>query len=374
MSFLFVTPTYRPSFFSDKRRGGEISNFILMSGLAKKGHQVYVISMFDVTGKNVYRDEGIIVVELGLSYLGRRLSNMFSILFFNFLLKNLVFRIKPKVILGSTSTIKSASKVAKHYRIPTGGIVRAMENLPGYGWSINKTSLKSIFKYVIHKLTIGWPGENELESVDFIIANSEFLKSKYLNVFPNKKIYVVYPLLSTCNAFSTYPSQISKIMMVGKTEDKGYSIFERLASKFNTLEFHVMGALPGSSVEVMTKKNLYLHGWINNPIEFIDNMDLVLVPSQWEEPFGRISLEALSRKKFVLVSDRGGLPETVNDERLLVVSFCDLHSWEERINQLINDRVSFEGAMNRACKATSKFELNTQINNMEDILVNNCIK
>ena len=38
--------------------------------------------------------------------------------------------------------------------------------------------------------------------------------------------------------------------------------------------------------------------------------EIAVIPSRWEEPFGRTSLEAASRGSAVIISDRGGLPET----------------------------------------------------------------
>ena len=40
---------------------------------------------------------------------------------------------------------------------------------------------------------------------------------------------------------------------------------------------------------------------------------IAVVCSRWEEPFGRTSLEASSRGCAVIISDRGGLPETITN-------------------------------------------------------------
>ena len=39
--------------------------------------------------------------------------------------------------------------------------------------------------------------------------------------------------------------------------------------------------------------------------------------SRWDEPFGRTSLEAASRGAAVIISDKGGLPETTRDALIL---------------------------------------------------------
>lgn len=49
------------------------------------------------------------------------------------------------------------------------------------------------------------------------------------------------------------------------------------------------------------------------PQDFFSQIDLLVVPSLWEEPFGRVSIEAQQAGLPVIVSDKGGLPETVID-------------------------------------------------------------
>lgn len=53
-------------------------------------------------------------------------------------------------------------------------------------------------------------------------------------------------------------------------------------------------------------------GFVDQAILY-DDLDLAVVPSLYEEPFGLVSIEAQAREIPVLVSDAGGLPETVVD-------------------------------------------------------------
>ena len=51
-------------------------------------------------------------------------------------------------------------------------------------------------------------------------------------------------------------------------------------------------------------------GYLENPYDYLrDRIDLIVVPSLWEEPLGRIPLEAGSYGIPSLVSDIGGLVE-----------------------------------------------------------------
>ena len=51
-------------------------------------------------------------------------------------------------------------------------------------------------------------------------------------------------------------------------------------------------------------------GVVDN-IEFYKKVDCVIVPSKYNEPFGRVAMEAIFMGKAVIVSDKGGLPEQI---------------------------------------------------------------
>lgn len=361
MKFMFVTPVYRPSFFEGAKGGGEISNQILLEALAQKGFKVYAISMVPVMQKAVYRDGHIRVIEPFSIFKGKGLAAVLSLVFFKNALRRLLVRVKPDVALSSTSVIKVTTEVCKANGVRHGGMVRAMENMPGYGWKWNPRSPASLVKFALHKATIGWPGGRELDGVDFIVANSEFLKAKYLSEFPGKPACVVYPALAIEKSNKPLPEVIRRVMMVGTSYAKGFDIFKELASKFPDLEFHAIGDRNLRGQETRRDGNVIVHGWMSNPIPFLDQMDLVLVPSRWEEPFGRISVEAIYRNKFVLVSGRGGLPETVGFNESLIVRAETVNEWRRRI-----DKIFLSGPMNCKCQSelfgkVSKFEIEKQV-------------
>ncbi|MEW9669823.1 glycosyltransferase family 4 protein [Ammoniphilus sp. 3BR4] len=59
-----------------------------------------------------------------------------------------------------------------------------------------------------------------------------------------------------------------------------------------------------------------------NKIPYIYQLaDVVVIPSLWQEPFGRVNLEAMASAKPVVASDRGGIPEVIkHEENGLIVS------------------------------------------------------
>ena len=70
-------------------------------------------------------------------------------------------------------------------------------------------------------------------------------------------------------------------------------------------------------------------GYLNhkNVLKFLTETEIAVVPSRWEEPFGRTALEASSRGCATIISNRGGLPETT-DERILLkkLTHTDLYN------------------------------------------------
>lgn len=51
-------------------------------------------------------------------------------------------------------------------------------------------------------------------------------------------------------------------------------------------------------------------GWVK-PSEFFEQVDLVVVPSAWDEPFGLVVTEAMSARKPLVVTSSGAMPEIV---------------------------------------------------------------
>ena len=85
-------------------------------------------------------------------------------------------------------------------------------------------------------------------------------------------------------------------------------------------------------------KILIKHGFINHDeiLKLYEKSSIAVVCSRWEEPFGRTSLEASSRGCAVIVSNKGGLSETVTN----AVKLRELNQRElyKEINNLINKK------------------------------------
>ena len=55
----------------------------------------------------------------------------------------------------------------------------------------------------------------------------------------------------------------------------------------------------------------------NHVINVYKKTSIAVVCSRWDEPFGRTSLEASANGCAVIITNKGGLPETVTDAKIL---------------------------------------------------------
>jgi glycosyltransferase involved in cell wall biosynthesis len=101
--------------------------------------------------------------------------------------------------------------------------------------------------------------------------------------------------------------------------------------------------------------------------ELLAGASLVLVPSQWEEPFGRIAWEALARGIPVLASDAGGLAEFVPAE-LRIAPRDRLAVWEEAIGRLLYDPAAWAAAAGAARSAAARLLDPPPLDRLEGLL------
>ena len=181
-----------------------------------------------------------------------------------------------------------------------------------------------------------------LNNIDKIIFNSNWSKKRFFIDLKNKE------LLSQKTSVCYQSSSITKInfnkkeniiSFVGKlNRAKGYDLFgEAVIKILNThksWKARVYGDEPREKL-IFKHKNLNVLGFKNNKIILNDlkKISISVVCSRWNEPFGRTSLEAASRGCAVIISDRGGLPETTPDA--IMLKSLTIQNLYKEINLLI---------------------------------------
>ena len=104
-------------------------------------------------------------------------------------------------------------------------------------------------------------------------------------------------------------------------------------------------------------------------LQFLATSEIAVVPSRWEEPFGRTALESSSRGCATIISNRGGLPETSDHSIILEkLNSSELFKEIEKliINKKYRNKIQSEGFKN--VKHTIK-ENSILIDNIREDLV-----
>ena len=163
---------------------------------------------------------------------------------------------------------------------------------------------------------------NLLNTLDKIVFNSNWSKKRFIKNL--EKIFQTSPKLLVIKQ-SIDPKKIKIslkkkiIIFVGKLNSaKGYDLFGnavlQILDKYKDWHSIVIGDEPREKI-VFNHPRLNIIGFQKHEtvMRYLEKSSIAVVCSRWEEPFGRTSLEAASRGCSVIISDRGGLKETITD-------------------------------------------------------------
>jgi len=185
---------------------------------------------------------------------------------------------------------------------------------------------------------------NLLKKTEAIVFNSNWSKTRFLENLPNhmnyKKIIVIPQ--STSKAQISFDKKKNLISFIGKLNtSKGYDVFGeailKILDTYPDWKSIVIGDEPREKL-IFKHKNLQLLGYKNNSyiLDRLKEVSISVVPSKWDEPFGRSSLEAISRGSALIRSNSGGLSETTKDA--LVIENVTVDNLYKKIKFLIDNK------------------------------------
>ena len=175
-----------------------------------------------------------------------------------------------------------------------------------------------------------------------IIFNSNWSKRRFLenmhNDYVNSEKLVVINQSAQRNKVNLNNKE-NIITFVGKlNKSKGYDLFGnsiiKILNKYKDWTGIVIGDEPRDKL-VFNHKNLIKLGFIKHKdvLNIYKKSSIAVVCSRWEEPFGRTSLEASSNGCAVIISNRGGLPETITNG--VILKQLDVKNVTKEIENLI---------------------------------------
>ncbi len=181
-----------------------------------------------------------------------------------------------------------------------------------------------------------------LKNLDKIIFNSDWSKSRFVRNLSNthnlsNKLQVIKQSIDPKKINLKRKKKI--ITFVGKLNTaKGYDIFGNatlpILNEFKDWSAIVIGDEPREKIE-FNHPRLKILGFQKHKkvLNYLEKTSIAIACSRWNEPFGRTSLEAASRGCGVIISDRGGLKETITDG--IVVKDLSAKTFSKSIRKLI---------------------------------------
>ena len=200
-----------------------------------------------------------------------------------------------------------------------------VHNRPNYIKYIKKKFFNKIFLY-FHNDPLSMEGSTSIDdriylinNVNKLIFNSNWSKHRFFldlpkNKIDSNKIDVCYQSSSKTKIDFSKKKKI--ISFIGKLNSaKGYDIFGKavieILNKNKDWSAVVIGDEAREKLE-FSHDRLDILGFKDNKyiLNLLKRISISVVCSRWQEPFGRVSLEAASRGCATITSTTGGLPET----------------------------------------------------------------
>ncbi len=189
--------------------------------------------------------------------------------------------------------------------------------------------VKSRFIFYFHNDPISMKGSksvkerlNILNSVDKLIFVSEWVRERFFLDIDKKlqsKTEVIYPSVYKQKAVR----KKNNIIFVGRlNHSKGYDLFKdaiiKILDEFPNWCAFSIGDEDRRSIFISHPRHKEL-GFINhkNTLNLLNESEIAVVPSRWDEPFGRTALESSSRGCATIISNKGGLKETTDNAIML---------------------------------------------------------
>ena len=206
-----------------------------------------------------------------------------------------------------------------------------------------------------------------------IIFVSKWVQKKFfegLNNKKSKKCSVIYPAIKRLNKF---PKKQNIITFVGKlNKSKGYDLageaVVNILNKYKNWKAVFAGNEEREKYN-FSHKNLKIYKWLSHDkiLKLLKKSSICLVPSVWEEPFGRISMEASNYANAVILSNKGGLLET--SKHYIKLNKLDPNNLYVEINNLIKNTNKLKKLQKNAFYSSEIF-IEKSAKKFDDIKIN----
>jgi len=144
-------------------------------------------------------------------------------------------------------------------------------------------------------------------------------------------------------------------------------------NKMLNCDLHIAGTGPLNYVSELQRKyrdRVHFHSYVK-PADFFSMIDLLIVPSLWNEPFGRTIIEAFYYGVPVIGSKRGGIPELIDEGKTgYLYDPENADSLINAVEKIVGSSNSILTMQENCLKQSRKFTPETIAENYIEIYVN----
>ena len=253
--------------------------------------------------------------------------------------------------ISDLSFSKTKNYISKFYKdyLKKGFDIIEIHNRPEYLNFLIKNNIKSKLIFFFHNNPQDIRGSktvkerlNILEKTDKIFFVSAWTKKKFFEHLPIKtksNCEILYPSMNKIKYFNKYKKK--QIVFTGKlNSSKGYDLFGKaiikILDKYDDWSAIVAGNEPREKYD-FNHKRLKIFPWLPHKkiLKIYQNSSISVVPSRWEEPFGRTAMESSAHGCATITSNRGGLAETFNND--LILNELTVNNIYKKIEYLIKN-------------------------------------
>jgi len=333
MKILYINSLYSPLI----EGGAEISLKLIVEGMKSLGHEVVVLSLMPEEGLRKELVDGIPIYRAGLQNAYWPYSKA---------KKNKLARLSWHYQDQSNENMANVVKEILSTEKPD---IVSCHNLAGWSaaiWNpIHQAGIPIV--QVLHDLYLLCPNSNMFKNeqtcenqcfsckllrsnhaekskqISGVVGISNNILQRFISFdyFQNASKNIIYNTRTISNPPAKSPRTEKQAIRFGYlgtlSKVKG---LEWLIEQFKELDFDASVSIAGKGDKVYENQlkelakdsTIEFVGYVNST-EFLAEIDVLIVPSLWEEPLGMVAIEALANHVPVIANKRGGLQETVKD-------------------------------------------------------------
>lgn len=208
-----------------------------------------------------------------------------------------------------------------------------------------------------------------LERADLIVTNSCYMRDELLRRRGVRSV-AVPPLIvhERSEAAPDAASGADRITFIGLDRWKGADMAIALARALPRRRFLFLAGNRASAPlrdAAARLVNVELREWTPDIHAELRKARVLLMPSCWAEPFGRVAVEAATHGVPTVATAIGGLPEAIGDGGILLPPGSDLGRWRDAIERL--DDSDHYRRLSAAARAHARqFDLHTTLARLQE--------